>query len=334
MQFTVHKNKDRADFMIRFLASLIVLIGIIAVSKRAKAQDFSRDTSYTIHSAYAKYVKQYPDIEIAEPDMDDQVSAQYGVIYKNTGYRTLKLDIFHPSFTVKNEMPVVLMVHGGGWISGDKSLLYPLAKVIAAKQYIAVTMEYRLSPEAEYPAAVYDIKTALKWIKDHADEWQGDSSKVAILGTSAGGQLAALAGTTEELLKFEDPADTSSSTTNINAIVDIDGVLAFIHPVSEEGTVASKWLGGNQQEARQKWLEASALTHVDDDTPPTMFIGSSYPRFLAGHKEYMKVLSAEGIYTEKYTLNEAPHSFWLFHPWFEPTANYTIQFLDKVLKSE
>ncbi len=192
-------------------------------------------------------------------------------------------------------------------------------------------MEYRLSPEAEYPAAVYDVKSAIKWVKDHSGALGVDTQRVAILGTSAGGQIASLVGTTQEMPKFEDPADTSKTTTRLAAIIDVDGVLAFIHPDSEEGTVAGKWLGGNQSEARETWIEASALTHVDSETPPTLFIGSSFPRFLAGNEEFMEQLSSAGIYTEKQVFEEAPHSFWLFHPWFEPTIKHIDRFLRVVL---
>ncbi|HBQ60343.1 MAG TPA: esterase, partial [Balneolaceae bacterium] len=101
----------------------------------------------------------------------------------------------------------------------------------------------------------------VKWLKDHAVDLQVDTHKVAIMGTSAGGQLAPLVGATAEDPDFEDPADGSQASTKVQAIVDIDGVLAFIHPDSQEGAVAGKWLGGDQNEARKKWIEASPITH-------------------------------------------------------------------------
>lgn len=256
-----------------------------------QAQDFPRDTSYTFDSAFEKYIEDYPGITSVMPTLPGEVLEFRDIVYKNTGSRNLHVDVYHPADVSQNELlPAVLMVHGGGWISGDRSLLYFMATHLAAKNFVTVSVEYRLSPEAQYPAAVYDIKTAIRWMKDHAEEWGIDKVKIAILGTSAGGQLAALAGATADDPKFEDPADSSKTSTKTQAIVDVDGVLAFIHPDSEEGTVAGRWLGGDQQEAREKWIEASALSHVDKHTPPILFIGSSFPRFLAGREDVIDIL--------------------------------------------
>lgn len=312
---------------------LALIAGILmsVLSSQLIAQDFPRDTSYTIRSAYEKYVKRHPEIQIADPELENQVSIQRNIPYKDTGVRDLSLDVFRPLQNSAEVHPAAIMVHGGGWISGDKSLLHPMAKALASRGFIAITVEYRLSPEAEYPAAVYDVKSAIKWVKDHSVAFGVDTQRVAILGTSAGGQIAALVGTTQEMPQFEDPADSSKSTTSVFAVIDVDGVLAFIHPDSEEGTVAGKWLGGNPSDARDTWIEASALTHANSETPPTLFIGSSSPRFLAGNEEFMEILSSANIYSEKQVFEDAPHSFWLFHPWFEPTIKHIDRFLSAVL---
>ncbi|SMO78152.1 alpha/beta hydrolase [Gracilimonas mengyeensis] len=319
--------------------NLIVKVGYTIFSlafgmilQQVAAQDFPRDTSYTLQSAYQKYVKDYPEITKADSISLKVVARELDVAYKNTGQRDLSLDIFFPKDKAKELLPAVIMIHGGGWISGDKSLLHPLAAHVAAHGYVAITPEYRLSPEAQYPASVYDIKTAIKWGRDHAGDFFINPEKIALLGTSAGGQLAALVATTPNQPKFKDPADTSDASTDVQALVDIDGVLAFIHPVSEEGEVAGKWLGGNAVQARDTWLEASALTHAGAETPPALFIGSAYPRFLAGRREMTDILNRHNIYTRTYIFEEAPHSFWLFHPWFEPTLKEVTEFLDRVLK--
>lgn len=300
-----------------------------------QAQDFPRDTSYTFNSAFEKYIEDYPEITSVMPTLPGVVSEFRDVVYKNTGSRNLHLDVYRPADVSRNELlPAVLMVHGGGWISGDKSLLYFMATHLAANNFVTISVEYRLSPEAQYPAAVYDIKTAIKWVKDNAEEWGIDKDKVAILGTSAGGQLAALAGATADDPKFEDPADSSKTSTKVQVIVDVDGVLAFIHPDSEEGTVAGKWLGGDKRQARDTWIEASVLTHIDNNTPPMLFIGSSFPRFLAGREDVIDILDEHGTYHQTHLFEDAPHSFWLFNPWFKPTMEQTIEFLNDVLNGE
>lgn len=315
-----------------FIKIWVVLIFVTVGFFPLHAQDteFPRDTSYTTQSAYQKYIKDYPNIEIVKFDVVEQGRVFKNIPYKNTGKRDLTVDVFAPFLGSKAGHPAILLVHGGGWISGNKKMLHPMAKKLADEGYVAVTVEYRLSPEAEYPAAVYDIKTALKWMKDHAERFNIDTSKVAILGTSAGGQLAALVGTTAHKSNFEDPADTSDTSVKVHAIIDIDGVLAFIHPVSEEGNVAGKWLGGSQEEARAVWIEASALTHIGKQTPPMLFIGSAFPRFLAGRKDAIEILNYHDIRHETHIFEDAPHSFWLFNPWFDPTMEVVISYLNEL----
>ncbi|MEQ8524624.1 alpha/beta hydrolase [Gracilimonas sp.] len=297
------------------------------------AQDFPRDTSYTLQSAYQKYVKNYPDIELVDQKLENEVTIQKDIVFKNTGQRNLQLDLYSPRQNSEIK-PGVLIVHGGGWISGNKSMMKQISMRLASEGYVAVAVEYRLSPEAQYPAAIYDVKSALKWMRDHSEKYQINRDKIAIMGTSAGGQIAALVANTQNKSKFEDPADTSKASTTIQALIDIDGVLAFIHPVSEEGRVASLWLGGDQQEAQETWIEASALSHVNKDSPPTLFIGSAYPRFLAGREEMTVALNKHGIYNETHLLEQAPHSFWLFHPWFETTMEHVTSFLEVTLKNK
>lgn len=228
----------------------------------------------------------------------------------------------------------MLLIHGGGWRTGDRSLMVPLAQQLAAQGYVAEAAEYRLSLEAPYPAAVHDLKAALRWMRAQASDYQLDPARIAVLGCSAGGQLAALIGTTHGMKKLDGAGDFQHYTSEVQAIIDIDGVLAFHHPESEEGAMAAQWLGGAYEEAGDNWREASALTHVDQNTPPVLFIGSTFPRFHAGKNDMINILKQHGTYYETYIIPEAPHSFWLFHPWFEPTLQYTADFLNKVFSQQ
>lgn len=272
-----------------------------------------RDTSYTVESTVAKISKRYPDLDIqgVKPVYPKSVEVTTGKIYKRIGERSLPANLFSPR--KYSNTTGVLLIHGGGWRTGSPELMTPLAEKLAESGYFVMVPEYRMSLETTYPAAVEDLKGAIQWMKDHSSELGIKENKIVVMGCSAGGQLAALLGT----------------TTDVQAIVDIDGVLAFKHPDSKEGEMAAQWLGGTYQEVPDIWKEASALSHVSENTVPTLFLASKYPRFLAGHQEYMQVLEDNGIKTEIYFLEDAPHSFWLLTPWFEPTVNYTIKFLNE-----
>jgi hypothetical protein len=92
------------------------------------------------------------------------------------------------------------------------------------------------------------------------------------------------------------------------------------------------WLGGFYQQIPDRWKEASALSWVNPETPPFLFINSSQSRFHAGCADMVNRLNQYGIYNEVYKLEDAPHSYWLFDPWFDPTVSYIETFLNKVFK--
>jgi acetyl esterase/lipase len=304
---------------------------LLQVSVTTFAQsNYSVDTSYTIKSTYNKLIKKYPFITVAQSNTNTAISEVKEVIYQEHKERELHLDAF--LFTKEKKNPAVIMIHGGGWRSGNKNQMQEMAKEMASKGYSCFAVEYRLSLEAKYPEGIYDVKNAIKFIKDNAKRFNVDPDKIAVLGCSSGGQMAALIGTTNENLDFEDKSFKSKSSSKVQAIIDVDGVLAFKHPESSEGEMASFWLGGTYDENPENWKNASALNHTSKETPPILFINSSFPRFHAGRDDMIIILNKYKIYSEVKTIENSPHSFWFFEPWFTETIAYTTQFLDKIFK--
>ncbi|QJX48521.1 alpha/beta hydrolase [Hymenobacter taeanensis] len=322
-------------------SSIVVLLLLLMLTSPATAQQLPapRDTSFSTHSAYTKAKKQYPNISIARPLVPRGVKSQANVAYCTRGTHALQLDVFYTKHKRRQLVPAVLIVHGGGWRSGDRSQHVPLAQQLAGKGYVAVTAEYRLSTEAPYPAAVLDLKAAIRWMRANAHKYSIDTTRIAVWGFSAGGQLAALVGTTNGASLFEDNTCYPTHSSNVQAIVDADGILAFIHPESGEGddrkntSAATYWFGSPKTEHPELWEQASALTHVSAQTPPMLFINSGVDRMHAGRDDVRRKLEQYGVYTEMHQFPEAPHPFPLFNPWFEPTVQYTIDFLNKVFKT-
>lgn len=308
-----------------------VLILNVAFVFNAAAQNtlVTKDTSFTIYSAYKKEVVKRSYITIAEVQQKSSVQSVFDIPYKQLTNRLLLVDVFYPK-KIKKLKPAVILIFGGGWQSGDKSHNHTIAKYLANSGYVALSVEYRLSDEAIYPAALYDIKDAIKWTKQNAIKFGVDTNKIAILGCSAGAQLATLVGTTNGNSLFEETRTYNSFTSIIHAIINIDGIVAFHHPESAEGKVAAKFLGGSFEEQPETWKNASPLTHVNQFTPPTLFINSSIPRFHAGRNDIIALLNKYGIYNKVFTLNDSPHSFWFFNPWFQTMLQEITQFLKNV----
>lgn len=321
--------------MIRNLLVVFLLSKLCPVSAQIIPQ---RDTSFSIYSTYIKTRKQFPDIRIADPKTPDNIKIKEGIKYCRIGGRELKLDIFYPKKRGKDKFPAVLMIHGGGWRSGERSQNTPTAKMLASKGYVAISVEYRLSTEAKYPAAVHDLKTATRWIRSNASRYRINPSKIAAWGTSAGGQLAALLGTTNQDPDFEGNGEYLNYESTVQAVIDVDGTLAFIHPESGEGddrksiSAATHWFGYSKAERPELWHSAGPLNQVDRLSPPFLFINSSIPRMHAGRDDMIKKLNEFNIYSEVKTIPDAPHPFWLFHPWFEPSVDFSAKFLDRIFK--
>ena len=324
-----------------FRTLTLILFSVLAVHCVAQqSKQIPRDTSYNIPKVYSQIKKDYPYAIPVKDSLPAGLKGFRDLVYAtlpNTpfGKRDLHLDIFRP----KNEtlLPALILVHGGGWRSGDKSMEVPLAQLIARAGFATIPIEYQLSLEAPYPAAVYNIKSAIRWIKAHAKTYGIDTNKIAISGTSAGGQLASLVGTTNGLAKFEGNQGETQTSSSVQAIIDIDGVISFVAPSSlnierKPDSPDIAWLGGSYLQRPDLWKEASAGYWANEKTVPMLFLNSGFSRFHAGQDELTGSLKEWGIYHEVYQFNVKVHPFWLFHPWADETAGYISAFMKKVFK--
>jgi acetyl esterase/lipase len=135
-------------------------------------------------------------IEIASPDaiskdtmVSEGITRIADVPYADEGRNDSTLNIYYPSVT-SEPLPVVLWVHGGGWVLGDKEDIADYAVQIAKQGYVVVSMNYALAPDSKYPTPVIQTNQALTYVKNHASEFQGDSENIFLAGNSAGAQIA------------------------------------------------------------------------------------------------------------------------------------------------
>lgn len=269
---------------------------------------------YTIEATYEKLVKKYPEISPIEELQSQEIVYDENIMYQEIDGVHLKADVYYPIGPEK-KYPAIILVHGGGWISGSKENQRIMAQHLALNGFVAMTVNYRLSDVAKYPAAVDDLNAAIDYL--YTSNFPIEKDRIAILGASAGAQLASLIGV---------------KNSKIKAVVNIDGIVSFIHPEAEEGQYASYWLGGMKVDNYKAWKDASPLEFINPKSPPILFVNSTQPRFHAGRDDMIKQYDEWKIYSEVHTLPDSPHSFWLMDPWFEPTLNYTVQFLNKVFK--
>jgi len=299
-----------------------LLLPLLLCSAAAGAAD------YTLDNTYQKLSPRHPDIVPVRLQPVDGVRHRPALTYRSVGGRQLQMDVFAPE-NLAAPRPGLLLVHGGGWRSGDRSLLAPLAQALAARGYVAATASYRLSDEAVFPAAVKDLLAALAWMRTHAAEFNLDPARLAIGGSSAGGQLASLAG-----LWAGDPVRDPDGAP-VAAIVNIDGLWDFTTPLalqfendpSRPVTSASGFLGGRFEKIPDTWRWASPVNYLRAGAPPLLAISGENPRFTAGIETVEAQARILGVPFRRRHYTAAPHSFWLFQPWFDPLVQQLDEFL-------
>jgi acetyl esterase/lipase len=321
-----------------FLFSAVMSITIA----NAQTIEIPRDTSYNVNKVYQQIHKDYPMAVPAKDSVPKGVKAERNIVYttlENTpfGKRELHLDVFKPEKAGKH--PAIVMIHGGGWRSGTRQMQVPMAGMLAAKGFVTIPVEYQLSLEAKYPAAVHNIKSAIRWIRLNADKYGIDTSKIAISGCSAGGQLAALIGVTNGLAQFEGDMDNNGANSNVHAVIDIDGVIDFMAPLSlnlkrKSDSPDIEWLGGSFEEKPLIWKEASPVFWANESMVPVLFVNSGYSWFHAGRDELIGMMKDWKKYYEVHGFDIKVHPFWLFHPWVDKTVDHMYTFLNKVYGSK
>jgi len=303
-------------------------------------KEIPRDTTYSIARVHRQIRKDYPYAVPVKDSLPKGVLGERNLVYATLpdtpfGKRELHVDLFHPEKPGK--YPALILIHGGGWRAGDKSMEVPMAQMIASKGFVTLAVEYQLSLEAKYPAAVHNIKAAIRWVRANAEKYNIDPDRIAISGTSAGGQLAMLVGMTPGVEKFEGTMGITGYSSAVQAIIDIDGVVDFMAPMSlnldrKPDSPDIAWLDGSFYEKPELWKEASSIFWANEKSVPVLFLNSGFSRFHAGQDELIGMMNEWSIYTEVHKFDVKVHPFWLFHPWVDQSVEYMVGFMNKTFK--
>ena len=292
----------------------------------------ARLAAFTTANAERKVKEKYPQASRpAEPDAS-AVTMGENLTYAKVDGRELQLDIYRP---VGHEIvPAVLIIHGGGWETGSRQMERPLARRLAALGYATIPVSYRLGEAGRFPNALHDLKAAVRWVRTHAAEQGIDPERIAVLGGSAGGQLAALLGASNGVVALEGEVGDRAGSSIVQAVVDIDGLADFTgRPLLDQEQAKpgapTRFLGSYAEHA-DVWRTASAITHVSKFSAPTLFINSTAPTpILPGREAMRDKLRESGIQSELIVIPDTPHPFWLFEPWFSEVVRAADKFFER-----
>jgi acetyl esterase/lipase len=226
----------------------------------------------------------------------DGVTALFGISYQTLpGFRPLTLDLYQPR-PRSSALPLVVFIHGGGFEGGDsrhggsfEDFPRTLAG-LAARGYVVAAVNYRLSGEAHFPAAVQDVKAAIRWLGSQAGAYNIDATRIAVWGAGSGGQLAALTGVTCGVGLFEPEAATSASSDCVQAVIDWSGISDLKGLAADNGAAAKdKPAGGFAPTPSSEGGEflgcepASCPPAVARLASPLGYIKATSPPFLIQH---------------------------------------------------
>ncbi|HWA77954.1 MAG TPA: alpha/beta hydrolase [Polyangiaceae bacterium] len=311
----------------------LLLAGFIAW----RLQQVSTPKPFTREVVLSELATRYPSVSLPADRLPPGVVAQENLTFAPDTRPALALDVYRPAG--ETPLPAILLVHGGGWERGDRTMERPFAKRLAALGFIAVPVSYRLGPPGRFPNALFDLKAAVRWLRANAARFTLDPKRVGAVGMSAGGQLVALLGASNGVDRLEGPGGRQQQSSAVQAVVDIDGLVDFtenalLEKEEREPGAPTRFLGGPYLERATTWRDASAIFHVGPRSAPTLFINSTAPTpILPGRPEMLKKLIAEKVTARQVVIPDTPHPFWLLNPWFEPTLRAAAQFLREQLNA-
>jgi acetyl esterase/lipase len=275
--------------------------------------------------------------EQRRPKMPADVDFTPDVEYGKGGEKALKLDIIQPKEKPEKPMPVLVFIHGGGWRGGNKNAGARKLVPFARRGYFCATIDYRLSNEAKFPAQIEDCKCAIRFLRSKAKEYNLDPDRIGVWGSSAGGHLVALLGTSGGVKELEGKGGHEKFSSKVQAVCDWYGPADLVKIVeggshARAGNPVELLLGGPVEENKDKAKLASPVTHVDKDDPPFLIMhGDKDPLVpLSQSKLLNEKLKAVNVETELVVIEGAGHGGAKF---LAPQINRKIaDFFDKHLK--
>jgi len=285
--------------------------GLLFRSEQSYQESAANLRKYMVTKYVPKVRKHYPDqdstvIKLAPRPVVDGLAAHENLVYARWGDRAMVLDLYIPS---EHEEPLslVVFIHGGGWEHGSHRDYRPAAMAFAERGFATATVEYRLAGEAMFPAAIHDVKAAIRWLRAHAQKYYLDSKRFGITGGSAGGNIAVLAAVTFGDSRFEGSANHLDQSSEIQCVVSMYGAMSW---------TASHWT--RSKPGSHLMNETLPDFHIANGghLPPILFLNEwdrrEDRRWGANTMDIIKKIGKEDL--AELTLLNAPHGFILFSP--------------------
>jgi acetyl esterase/lipase len=242
-----------------------------------------------------------------------EITIETGVEYSNPDDQHLAMNIALPQEST-GLRPAILCIHGGGFRAGKRESYDGLCKQLAERGYVAATTSYRLAPKFRFPAAIHDVKAAVRFLRANAQKYQIDPDKIGVVGGSAGGHLAQFLGVTGEVAQFEGEGGHPGVSSRVSCVVNFYGPSDFTKSYGKSvdaAEVLPLWFGGDLQSELHQHQLGSPLNWVTPEAAPTLLIHGTEDKYVAFEQaEWMHTrLQQVGVEVELLRLEGAGHGF-------------------------
>lgn len=244
------------------------------------------------------------------------VEVRRDIPYAGTDNARQKLDLLLPERRKSEKpLPVVAFIHGGGWRNGNKSGgVGRVAPLVATGEYAGVSIGYRLSGEAKWPAQIHDCKAAIRWVKANAKTHNLDPARIAVWGTSAGGHLVAMLGVSGGVKELEgDLGPHEGVDSRVACVVDFFGPADFMAMARRDSprSAVSLLLGGTVAELPELAKQASPVTHASRDDAPILILHGTNDRVVPYDQSvrFLAALKKAGVDAVLVPVEGAGHGF-------------------------
>jgi len=206
------------------------------------------------------------------------VKALKDLEYGKASGRAMRLDLYLPEKS-DQPLPLIIWIHGGAWMAGSKTNPSPALR-FTANGYAVAQVGYRLSQEARFPAQIHDCKAAVRWLRANAAKYNLDPNRFIAWGSSAGGHLVALLGTSGGVAELEGTVNDLKESSRVQAVVDWYGPTDFLRIGDAESDLKhmapdspeAKLIGGAILENKDAAAKASPITYVSKEAPPFLIM--------------------------------------------------------------
>jgi acetyl esterase/lipase len=258
------------------------------------------------------------------------------IAYNNDTLAKHMLDIYLPP-NAKGKVPLVIFIHGGGWLGNDKyadiGYMKKTVAEIGSSGYALASIDYRFATQAIFPAQIQDCNRAISFLVDNADKYGLDKKRIAVMGFSAGGHLASLTGLSKNnsVENFFLPGTNKSFT--FKAVIDFYGPAELIlFPGANDSKSPESILIGATPLSRPDLAKAaSPVTYVDKNDPPFLIIHGEKDEIVANRHSHLlsSWLNVVGVENELVIVKDAPHFGEMFD--VDKVRNKVMSFLKKQL---